>query len=192
MAKGLTETQLVGICDGFISDAQAMDNSDRSERRENAILFQDADKSIVPSEAGKSSVVSPDLADALEWIKPGLQRVFLASDRVGIYEPTSDEDEEGAEQATDGINFYLMRRCNGYNVIDGGMHDGLLHGNGIWKHFWDKSKIYKTETLTNLSEEEYQALLADDTVEEVLEKRQYMVGPDGTKLNGDEAKDEAY
>jgi phage terminase large subunit len=143
---------------------------------------------IVEIEPNKSQVVSPDLADALEWIKPGLQRVFLASDHVGIYEPASEEDKDGAEQATDGINFYVMRRCEGYRVINDGIHDGLLHGNGIWKHYWDKSKQYKTETLTGLTQEEYDALLADDTMEKVLEKREYYVSADGKEVNGDDAK----
>jgi hypothetical protein len=167
MAK-MSERDLLGLCDGFVSDAQQMDASDRSPRREDALKFQDGDRTIVEIEPNKSQVVSPDLADALEWIKPGLQRVFLASDRVGIYEPASEEDKDGAEQATDGINFYVMRRCEGYRVINDGIHDGLLHGNGIWKHYWDKSKQYKTETLTGLTQEEYDALLADDTMEKVL------------------------
>jgi hypothetical protein len=187
MAK-MEDRELLGLLDGFIADAQQMDSSDRSQRREDAIAFQDGNKSIVPIEPNKSQVVSPDLADALEWIKPGLQRVFLNSNHVGIYEPSSEEDEEGAEQATDGINFQFLRRCNGYAVVNDGIHDGLLHGNGIWKHWWDKSKQYKTETLTGLTEEEYEALLDDDTVEEVLEKRVYMVGPDGQELkDGDDA-----
>jgi len=185
MARGLSDRELLGIVDGFISDAQQMDNSDRSDRRENAINFLEADPTIVELEPNKSRVVSPDLADALEWIKPGLQRVFLATDRVGIYEPTSQEDEAGAEQATDGINFQFLRRCDGYRVINDGIHDGLLHGNGIWKHWWDKSKQYKTETLTGLTEQEYLALLDDETVEAVLEKREYLVGPDGEELKTD-------
>jgi hypothetical protein len=183
-SKGMTDAELTVIVDGWLSDAESFDQSDMSGIRSKAIDFYEG-RIDIQAEPGKSSVVSPDLADALEWIIPGLLRVFLASDRVAIYEPVTQEDEETAKQATDGINHEFLVSCNGYRILKDAMHDGLLHGNGVIKHWWAGEPEYKTETLTALNEEEYQALLLDETVEEVLEQREYMVGPDGQEIKGD-------
>jgi hypothetical protein len=180
MAK-MHETELLALLDGYIADAQELNASDRSEKRELALDFYEG-KSDIPIEPNKSSVVSNDLADALEWIKPSLQRIFMGGEHTGKYEARSEEDEENAKQATDCINFIFTKECEGFRVLNDAFHDGLLHGNGILKHRWHAEPQYKTETLTGLTEQEYYALLDDDTVEEVLEKREYLVGPDGEEI----------
>jgi hypothetical protein len=187
--KGMSDTELQTLCDGWLQDADAYDSSDMASLRSKAIDFYEG-RIDIPAEPGKSSVVSPDVADALEWIIPGLLRVFLASDRVAIYEPVTQEDEEAAKQATDGVNHEFLVGCNGFRVTKDAMHDGLLHGNGIVKHWWAGEPEYKTETLTGLTEEELFALMADETVEEVLEQREYMVGPEGEEIKGE--NDAAY
>jgi hypothetical protein len=177
----MSRPELLAILDAYRADAQHLDATDRSKRREDAISFYDG-KTDIPVVQGRSQVVSNDLADALEWLKPSMQRVFFGSDHIAIFEPTSQEDEDSAEQATDTINHVFMRECDGYRVLNDAMHDGLLFGNGLLKHRWHGEPQYKTETLTGLSEEEYMALLDDDTVEEVIEKREYLVGPDGEEI----------
>lgn len=189
-SKGMTDRDLAVLCDGWIQDAQSFDNSDMAGLRSKAIDFYEG-RIDIPAEPNKSSVVSPDVADALEWIVPGLLRSFLSSDRVAIYEPTKQGEEEMAKQATDGINHEFLVSCAGYRVLKDAMHDGLLHGNGVIKHWFEKEPEYKTETLTGLSEEEYLALLDDGTVEEVLEQREYLVGPDGQEIK-DEAESDEY
>jgi hypothetical protein len=175
------DAELLALLDGYISDATELNASDRSQKRELALDFYDG-KSDIPIEENKSSVVSNDLADALEWIKPSLQRIFMGSEHVASYEPRTEEDEENAKQATDVINYVFLREMDGFRVLNDAFHDGLLHGNGILKHRWHGEPQYKTERLTGLTEQDYFALLDDDTVEEVIEKREYLVGPDGEEI----------
>jgi hypothetical protein len=193
MAKGMTDAELATLCDSWIQEAKSYDQSEMAGQRAKAIDFYEG-RVDIEAEPNKSQVVSPDLADAHEAILPGLLRVFLASDRVVIYEPVTPEDEEGAKQATDGINHEFLNECRGYGVLHSGFHDALLHANGTLKHWWEGAPEYKTETLTGLTEDDYFALLDDETVEEVLEKREYFVGIDGQEISedGDEEEASAY
>lgn len=188
MAKGMTDKELATLCDGWIQDAKNGD-SEGSNLRSNGMKFYDGEVDL-PAEPDKSDVVSPDVADAVDGVLPGLLRVFLASDRIGIYEPRNKDDEPMAQQATDGINYEFLHECGGYRVLHSVFHDGLLHGNGVIKHYWEKAPEYKTEVLTGLSEEEFLMLLDDETVEEVLEKREYFVGPDGQEIDAEKLEEE--
>lgn len=181
----MDNTELVGICDGWVTDARAFDRSDVRNDRENAILFYDGSVDF-PAEDGRSQAVSQDIADVIEWLIPGLLRVFTASANVAIYEPVGPEDEDMSKQATDGINFIFLNECGGFRVLKDAMHDGLLHGNGVVKHWWAGEPVYETETIRGLTEEEYHALISQGDVDEVLDVKEYMVGPDGQPLKDED------
>ncbi len=171
--KSMSSTELTALLDGQINDAISYDRSDLRKQRTQALEYRDGIMSDVPAEDGHSSVVSRDVADTIGWIAPGLARVFLASEHVGVYEPTHPKQEAFAKQATDYVNHVLMKDCNGYQVISMGLDDALLLGNGIVKHWWDDAPVYRTERLTGLTEAQYLMLAGDDDVEEVLEHSAY-------------------
>ena len=50
---------------------------------------------------GRSSVVSTEVADTVEWIMPSLLKIFAAGDEYVTFEPQGREDEEAAKQATE-------------------------------------------------------------------------------------------
>jgi hypothetical protein len=170
--RGMTDNELIALLDGQITDAVSYEGSELSQARIQAFQFVDGQIDI-PNEEGKSSVVSHDLADTLNWIMPGLLRVFLASDNIAIYEPRKPSSVETAKQATDYVNYMVMAECDGYRVFHGAMYDGLLFGNGIIKHWWDDTPQYSVETFTGLSEAQFLALGSDDDVEEILEHSEY-------------------
>lgn len=171
--KAMSERELVAQLDGQIADARAYAGSELSEHRERALKYYDGDMSQdLPEKVGKSRVVSQDVADTIGWILPGLMRVFLAAEHVGIYEPERPGDEEFAKQATDYVNFVVLRECEGYSTLRSAMFDGLLLGNGILKHWWDEKPEYCTEDFSGLTEEAFIQLVTDDTIE-VLEHSEY-------------------
>lgn len=167
MAK-MSDDELSAIVDGWIADAKQFDESDLAEQREWAIRFYDGECDVEP-QPGRSSVVSSDVADIVEWLMAGMMRVFAGSDRLGIYKPRQMEDEEGSKQATDAINFIFFDECDGYSVLYQAMHDSLLHGNGVIKSWWEGAAEYKTETIRGLSEQELYALLSEPDIDDVLE-----------------------
>jgi hypothetical protein len=70
------------------------------------------------------------------------------------------------------------------------MHDGLLHGNGPIKAWWEGSPEYKVESIKGLTEEELDALLSEPGVEEALEISEYLVDPNGDPIDEDEGYEE--
>jgi hypothetical protein len=175
MAKKMSDGELSAILDGWVTDARSFDRSDLELSREWAIKFYDGDCDI-PTQEGRSQVVSHDVADALEWILPALLRIFTASATTAIYEPVSQEDEIGAKQATMCINHLFQNECEGYRILHHAMHDSLLHGNGPVKSWFEHAKEYKVETVRGLNEMEYQALLSEPDLDEVLEVTEYPEG----------------
>jgi hypothetical protein len=130
------------------------------------------------AEVGRSSVASRDLSDVLGWVMPGLLRVFLASDRVVVYEANKpklvpgpdgqpkDISKDLADQATDYVNYAFLADCGGYNVLQFAIYDGLLLGNGLVKHWWDQTPEWKIEgPFTNLSDEQFALLVNGDDVD---------------------------
>lgn len=163
--KAMTEGQLAALVQSGIDDAISYDDTELSEQRGKAIEYFRGEMKDVPSQAGRSKVTSHDLSDAIGWILPGLMRVFTASDTIAVYEPQNPNDEPFAKQATDYVNYVFMRECEGYRTLSQGFHEGLLFGNGIWKHWWDQSREYETLDYTGLDDMAFTELVSDDDVE---------------------------
>lgn len=179
-AKAMDEKGLIALIDSQISDAESYAGSELSTHRERALKYYEGDMTAdLPEQEGKSRVVSQDVADTIGWLLPGLMRVFLAAEHVGVYEPEQPGDEPFAKQATDYVNYTLLKRCQGYHILRSAMFDGLLLGNGILKHWWDETPEYKTEEFSGLDEAAFMQLVSDDTIE-VLEHSEYpMPLPEG-------------
>ena len=181
----MTEEELGNHVNAWISDALEHDQSYVSQQRALAIQFYDGQCDIEPKPQ-RSQVVSSDLADALDWIKAGIMRVFCASDKLAIYEPERPEDEADAKDATFAVNSIFRKECDGYRILSDAIHNGLLVANGPIKVWWEGEPEYETETLRGLTQEEYDAILTDPETEEILEVDEYFVTPDGTPIDDEE------
>lgn len=190
-SSGMSDGELVSLLDRAISTS---DDGKSAELREKSLQFIRGEVDF-PSETGKSSAVSHDVADTLHWILPSLLRAFLASENVGIYEPRRremvdqpktdengqpvvgpngapviervDVSEERANQATDYVNYILMHDCRGYSALHAGFYEGLAFGNGLIKHWYDPSPQFVTESYSGLSDDAFTMLVEDDDVEVV-------------------------
>ncbi|PWL17403.1 phage portal protein [Falsochrobactrum shanghaiense] len=163
--QSMDDVDLASLVRAGISSAISYDDTELSGRRARAIEYYRGQMSDVPAMEGRSSVTSHDLSDNIGWILPGLMRVFTASETIAVYEPQNPQDDAFAKQATDYINYVFMRECDGYRVLSQGFHEGLLFGNGIWKHWWDHSVEYETLDYTGLGDIEFTQLVSDDDVE---------------------------
>jgi hypothetical protein len=57
---------------------------------------------------GRSAVVSRDISDVVEGVTANVLKPFVGGDKVVMFNPRGPEDEEGAQQETDYINFVVM------------------------------------------------------------------------------------
>jgi hypothetical protein len=136
----------------------------------------------------RSSVVSRDVADSIEWIKPGLLRVFTSGDDVVNFDPRGPEDIEQAQQETDFVNFIITQKNNWFNTAYVWFTDALIQKNGYVKAYWDERVETEKETYQGLTQDQF-ALIAQDPEVEILSAvtrvEEYPVQtPEGQMLQG--------
>lgn len=114
---------------------------------------------------GRSQVVSRDVAEAVDGILPGIMKVFTSGDEIVRFEPKGPEDEAGAKQATDYVNWIVMQQNDGWRTFYNWFKDALLFRTGIVKVWWDESEKVTKEVYRDLNEIQYQMLASDPSIE---------------------------
>ena len=170
MAEKLDDDALKALLSQEISAALTYDDTELSQKRARALEYYRGEMTDTPAMAGRSSVVSKDVADTIGWMLPGIIRVFTASDRMAVYEPERPGDEQFAEQATDYANYVFLKDNPGYRIMWDATHDSLLLGNGIVKHWWDDKEECEYTEHSGLTEEQIAILQQDQDVEIVAQK----------------------
>jgi hypothetical protein len=171
MAEKMDDERLKSLLSQEIHSALTYDDTELSQKRAKALEYYRGTMSDTPAMAGRSSVVSMDVADTIGWMLPGIIRVFTASDRMAIYEPEKPSDEEFSKQATDYVNYVFMKDNPGYRILWDATHDSLLLGNGVVKHWWDDKEECEYTEHSGLTEEQIAILQSDEEVEIVAQKQ---------------------
>lgn len=153
-----------------ISSSLTYDDTELSQKRTKALEYYRGEMRDTPAMTGRSSVVSMDVADTIGWMLPGIIRVFMASDKMALYEPEKPGDEEFAKQATDYINYVFLKDNPGYRIMWDATHDSLLLGNGVVKHWWDDKEECEYSEHSGLTEEQISIIQQDQYVEIVAQK----------------------
>ena len=165
MAERLDEESLKALIASEIRSAQAYDASEMQAARIRALEYSRGVMRDLPSLPGRSKVVSRDFADTVSWIVPGIMRVFTASDKMAEFEPQNEDDEEGAKQATDYINYIFWKENAGYRCLWDATQDALNLGNAVVKHYWDDTEECEYHEMSGQTAEQIQLLQQDDGVE---------------------------
>ena len=63
-------------------------------------------------EPNKSSIVTKDLSETVDWIMPSVMRVFLQSGALVEFSPVGGDDEDDARQETAGVNHVMLKKNN--------------------------------------------------------------------------------
>jgi len=160
----MTKRELSAHLEQEISSALGYKDGKLTAQRSDA-LDRYYGKKYGNEQEGRSQIVTRDVADVIEWIMPSLMKIFTSGDKVVQFEPQGPEDVEMAKQSTDYVNYVIMRQNPGFSTIYQWFKDALLQKNGVIKHYWDDSSETLREEYKNLTEEEFMALLMDDSVE---------------------------
>ena len=166
----ITEEQLKAITDQEIRQSLGYMGGKLSEARRKAEYYYlglpKGDLSP-PEIEGRSSVVSTDVADTIEWMLPSLLKIFTAGDNVVEFSPQMENDEEAAKQATDYVNYVFYRQNPGFQLLYTWFKDALLQKTGILKVWWDDKKEEEREEYQGLTDVELAMLLQDPEVEPI-------------------------
>ena len=164
MAKKMTKDELASQLSGEIESASGNFNTELSAQREQSMKYYLGEPFGNEIE-GRSEIVTTDVRDTIEYIMPSLMRIFTTHNNVAEFEPQGPEDVEMAQQATDYVNYVFNKQNNGFKILYDVFKDALISKTGIVKHFWEEKEEISTENYENLTEMEYQSILANDDLE---------------------------
>ena len=160
----LEDPTLRSILQGQITNAIGYLGGLLSDQREKSLKYYQGDP-LGNEMAGRSQVVSTDVADTVESLLPNLLRVFTSSDKVVQCEPVRAEDAPLADQATAYLNHIFYKENDGFTLLYNFFKDALVEKNGILKIFYDETEEVEHETYKNLTDEEYKVLTDNPEVE---------------------------
>lgn len=117
---------------------------------------------------GRSQIVTSEVAEAVDGALPQIMRIFTQTKNFVDYVPRTQEDEEGAQQATDYAN-WVLEQNNGVILFHNWFKDALLQKVGVVKAFWDTQEDVTEEEYNNLTDDELAMIMRDDS-REIVEK----------------------
>ena len=160
--KPKSRSEIEGIVQDAISSAVDFIESEISDDRIKAQRYYDGEVDL-GYENGRSKVVATKVRDTVRSVKPSLMRIFLSTAKPVEFVPRGPEDVAMAEQATEFMH-HEFTRLNGYRVINDAFQDALVKKQGIVKAYWMTYPEAEIHTFTDLSDDEYTYLVADDNV----------------------------
>jgi hypothetical protein len=162
----MSQNELKAAVQSAIDDSIGFIESETVEMRKQALqayLRQPYGNEV----EGKSSIVTGEVAEAIDGALPALIRIFTGSDQIVVADPVGPGDEAGAKQATDYLNYIFLKDNPGVIILHDWFFDALLQKNGIVKAVWEDKEEVTKETYEGLSDDELAMLLQDESIEVV-------------------------
>jgi hypothetical protein len=167
----MDENKLKSIIDAEISNSLGYLETETTEQRREALqayLRQPYGNEV----EGKSQIVTGEVAEAVDGSLPSLVRIFTASDEVVRFEPRGPNDEAGAKQATEYVNWVFNRDNEGVLILHDWFKDALLQKVGVVKAYWEDKEDVIKEKYRDLTDDELAMLMSDGTMEIVEQDTQ--------------------
>lgn len=114
---------------------------------------------------GKSSIVTGEVAEAVDGALPQLIRVFTSSEDAVRFEATKDGGDALAEQASDVANWVFYKQNDGFLVLHNWFKDALMQKVGVVKAYWMDEKDITKEKYEGLTDDELTMLMMNDEFE---------------------------
>jgi len=162
--KPLDDEKIVTLLDDNIRRSVGYYDSQISRERKKVVDYYNA---TLPKKAhdGNSSYVSMDVYDAVESMKAALLETFSTGNKTVRFSPQNADDVIMADVCTEYTDYVAHRQNNLFEVMNTVIHDGLIARTGICKVYWAEREDKHLEPVQDLTEEELDALLAQDNVE---------------------------
>lgn len=158
-----TDDDIKAIIEEEISQSSGASNDAIDAERQKALKYYLGDKGSV--KAGRSSVVSTDVADSIEWILPEIIKAFTQNNEVVTFDPVGPDDSNQAQLESRFVYDVLMKHNNGFLAIHTLAKDALLQKNGFIKSYYNKTNRITVESYIGITTPELQMILANDDVE---------------------------
>jgi hypothetical protein len=179
--KKMDDAQLSAFINQEVAAAQGSDTNKLSQQREKAMEYYYG-KAYGNESDDKSQIVTREVLNTIEWIKPELIKIFASGSETVRFEPQTIEDVPEAQQATDYINYLFHRKNNGFKIIYQWLTDGLLQKNGVIKIWYDTDRSKSREEYQGRTDQEIQMLIMDEDVEVVEHSTEMVEGQQLTDI----------
>jgi hypothetical protein len=176
---------------GFSNDATLASD------RETALEYAKGEMSDAPSLENRSGAVSTDVAEAIETVTPDLVEMLTAGDEVVTFQPSSEQDEQAAEQESDYVRHVFMQENPGFLILTTAIKEALTIKLGVVKAWWEGEEEEVSERNEGKSVIEYAAALQaqqageitledveQNPPESVIEQPTYSYTVKSTQYNG--------
>jgi len=166
-AQPVTDDQIAAICRSEMDNAAGRDGGDVSNERAEALDYYYGEPYGNEVE-GRSSVVTREVMETVEWMLPSLVRIFTDVDNMVQFDPVNGDDIEQAKIETEVVNHVFWKQNRGFYNTYTMLKDALLSKTGILKIYWDDTPEETKESYTGLDEIQFGQLMMDPNVEREL------------------------
>ena len=160
----LSDEDILAIVSSELSSASGASENDAIQAgRQKALAAYLGDKGSVVE--GRSSVVSTDVADAIEWIMPEIMKAFTQNNEVVTFDPVGPDDRRQAQIESRYVYDILMKDNEGFIALHEFFKDALLQKNGFFKIWYENEPYVTVENYTGLNPLEFGMLQQDPELE---------------------------
>lgn len=160
----LSDEDILAIVSSELSSASGASENDAIQAgRQKALAAYLGDKGSVVE--GRSSVVSTDVADAIEWIMPEIMKAFTQNNEVVTFDPVGPDDRRQAQIESRYVYDILMKDNEGFIALHEFFKDALLQKNGFFKIWYENEPCVTVENYTGLNPLEFGMLQQDPELE---------------------------
>jgi hypothetical protein len=151
MAEKLSDEDILAKVDEEIRNSVGFYSGELAEQRKKALEYYHGEPFGNEVE-GRSTYVSREVLETLEWVMPPMMSIFYGGDSIVKCEPQNPDDVQKAKQATDYLNYIFQRQNDGFLTLYTFIKDALLSKNGFLKIYYEEYTTPKTSTYDSLDD----------------------------------------
>lgn len=164
-------TRLLNAIDAEEQTAYGSDqDGDLAAERSQAIDMY-LGRNTMPAPDGRSQVIDRSVYETIQWIKPSLARIFANGDDVVQLPPVGPEDEAGAKQESQYLNFIVLQKNNWFQIFDTAASDALLTKAAYLYPYVEKRRQVEVEEYKRQTPESLALIMQDQP--EVVSQTEY-------------------
>ena len=182
----MSDEELLGILMAEKQASIGFENaSELTKKRTMALEYIKGEMPDVPHLPNRSKAVSTEVADAIETILPDLIEIFTGGEDIAAFCATGEEDEAGAKQETEYVNYVAFQKLGGFLLLYTAIKDALATDTGIIETWWEDNEATKEETFQGITAIQLEMLAKDGY--DITEQESLGAGPDGVETFNVEA-----
>ena len=158
----MDEGQLRSVIQSYVDDSVAFTENEVSQQQADSLRYYYGEKPAAAPTKGRSSVVSRDVADGVDWVMPSLMRIFQGDKDVVRFKPQNAQDIQQAKQEQQYVNYIFNEENNGYMLTHDFLQDGLLAKNGVFKVYQEEKMFKSFDDYSGLTLDQLKLLLAPE------------------------------